>query len=581
MAIIYSYPSVTPVVADILLITQASDPSKATKSITLSSLKTLFGLNDSLNGVGTPGYIPFFETASRLVDSFISQDDNGLVMIGSQASGTRFTNTSVSSPTLDIQGNAIIGNEATDTLTVNSVSTFNANVTALGNATFGDDESTTVSMESTLDVQGPVSDAVGNLGTVGQVLSSTGGGILSWADTTAGTVKGTGTVNFVSKWSATDTLQDSIIFDDGTSVGIGTNDPQDKLEVQGSIYATPVAYSSNEDAYALRIGANNSTAFDMGIKIKSNSAGVPYMSLRSHNTEDLLILESTNVGIGLSPGQQPEDKLHVRGTIRAVATSTNDYAFIGLNTSGSDALGLRYANGSGEVELKDNLGVRRVRLSCDPDDYTYFNGAKGVGVGRDVGGDAKFEVNTALSGEVGAKIISTAGVVLEVETTTLNTADIQRWKIGNTIKAVVDSEGKFGIGRSDAATELDVLGKIRAVAKDTSGFSISSLNSNFTAASGLFFNTGSASLVLKNSANVENVKINSDGDSFLKGGRLGIGADLVTARSTTKVFVESGDIQIDQGSAAAATGIVLQTPDGSTRYKITVDNAGNIVSTQV
>ncbi len=573
MAIIYSYPSVTPVVADILLITQASDPSKATKSVTLSSVKALFGLNDSLNGVGTPGHIPFFETSSRLVDSFISQDANGLVFIGSQASGTRFTNTSVSSPTLtgtdlyttniygnnsgllNIQGNAIIGNEATDTLTVNSISTFNADVTVLGNTTLGDDDSTEVTMESTLSLQGPVKDSASNLGTNGQILVSNGSGSVSWGnpnegtvksvgitetgnaltitgspvtsegdiniagagtasqvilgdltltDLPVGTVKGTGTVNSVSKWSATDTLQDSIIFDDGT-----------------------------------------------------------------------------NVGIGLFTGQAPEDKLHVRGTIRAVATSINDYAFIGLNTSGSDALGLRYANGSGEVELKDNLGVRRVRLSCDPNDYTYFNGAKGVGVGRDVGGDAKFEVNTALSGEVGAKIISTAGVGLQVETIAANNADIQRWKIGNTIKAVVDSEGKFGIGRSDAAAELDVLGKIRGVAKDTSGFSIFSLNSNFTAASGLFYNTGSASLVLKNSANVENVKINSDGDSFLKGGRLGVGADLTTARSLTKVYVESGDIQIDQGSAVAATGIVLQTPDGSTRYKITVDNAGNIVSTQV
>lgn len=343
-----------------------------------------------------------------------------------------------------------------------------------------------------------------------------------------------------------------------------------------SMFNTPKMYNELISIKDLKAGINSSEV--------SGSGTTNFVAkwLDADTIQNSIIFDNgTNVGIGLATGQAPEDKLHVRGTIRAVATSTNDYAFIGLNTSGGDALGLRYANGSGEVELKDSLGVRRVRLSCDPDDYTYFNGAKGVGVGRDVAGDAKFEVNTALSGEVGAKIISTAGVGLEVETTALNTADIQRWKIGNTIKAVVDLEGKFGIGRSDAAAELDVLGKIRVVAKDTSGFSISSLNSNFTAASGLFYNTGSASLILKNSANVENVKINSDGDSFLKGGRLGIGADLVTARSLTKVFVESGDIQLDQGSAAAATGIVLQTPDGSTRYKITVDNAGNIVSTQV
>ncbi len=93
-------------------------------------------------------------------------------------------------------------------------------------------------------------------------------------------------------------------------VGIGTTSPLEKLEVQGSIYATPIIYSSSQDAYALRMGANNNTAFDMGIKIKSTSAGTPYMSLRSHNTEDLLVLKSGNVGIGTD---SPSEKLQVVG----------------------------------------------------------------------------------------------------------------------------------------------------------------------------------------------------------------------------------------------------------------------------
>ncbi len=94
------------------------------------------------------------------------------------------------------------------------------------------------------------------------------------------------------------------------NVGIGTTSPLEKLEVQGSIYATPIIYSSSQDAYALRMGANNNTAFDMGIKIKSTSAGTPYMSLRSHNTEDLLVLKSGNVGIGTD---SPSEKLQVVG----------------------------------------------------------------------------------------------------------------------------------------------------------------------------------------------------------------------------------------------------------------------------
>ena len=54
-------------------------------------------------------------------------------------------------------------------------------------------------------------------------------------------VLGTGTQNFVTKWSTTgSTLADSIIFDNGTSVGIGTASPNalNKLEVAGTIAST-------------------------------------------------------------------------------------------------------------------------------------------------------------------------------------------------------------------------------------------------------------------------------------------------------------------------------------------------------
>ena len=252
MAIIYSYPTVVPKVVDKLIITQTYDSSdeapvegNPTRSAAISDILALVGQ------AGTANTLSMFSGAG-LVDSLVSQA-NAIVYIGTQASGTRFTNTSISTPVLlgtdlyaaniygqnggllNIQGNAIIGNEATDTLTVNSVSTFNADVTALGNATFGDDDSTTVTIESTLDVQGPVSDAGGNLGTAGQVLSSTGGGSLSWADITGGTVKGTGAVNFVPKWSATDTLQNSTIFDSGTKVGINTITPLANLDVKETI----------------------------------------------------------------------------------------------------------------------------------------------------------------------------------------------------------------------------------------------------------------------------------------------------------------------------------------------------------
>ena len=53
-------------------------------------------------------------------------------------------------------------------------------------------------------------------------------------------VGGSGTINYVSKWSSSSALTDSQIFDDGTSVGIGTASPYaiNKLQVSGIIATT-------------------------------------------------------------------------------------------------------------------------------------------------------------------------------------------------------------------------------------------------------------------------------------------------------------------------------------------------------
>ena len=95
------------------------------------------------------------------------------------------------------------------------------------------------------------------------------------------------------------------------NVGIGTTSPLEKLEVQGTVYATPVAYAASQNAYALKMGAHNNTAFDQGIKIKSSSTGQPYMSFNDRN-EDTLVLRGAKVGIGTDNPTQA--KLCVSGS---------------------------------------------------------------------------------------------------------------------------------------------------------------------------------------------------------------------------------------------------------------------------
>ena len=97
------------------------------------------------------------------------------------------------------------------------------------------------------------------------------------------------------------------------NTGIGTITPLEKLEVEGTVYATPVFYAANQNSYALKIGASNNTAFDMGIKVRSTSSGTPFMSLCSNTTENLITLRGNNVGIETD---NPIFDLDVAGAIR-------------------------------------------------------------------------------------------------------------------------------------------------------------------------------------------------------------------------------------------------------------------------
>tara|TARA_R110000796_G_scaffold5529_1_gene20533 strand:+ start:23 stop:706 length:684 start_codon:yes stop_codon:yes gene_type:complete len=147
MAITSTYPIIAPKLTDLIVGTQtytAADPvlDNPTRNFTVQSIA-----NVVQNNGGTTNVIPAF-SATGLVDSLVSQDDQGLVFIGSSTgTGTRFTNTSISTPNLvgadlyvtniyggnggilNIQGNSTIGNEASDTLTVEATSTFNQDLT--------------------------------------------------------------------------------------------------------------------------------------------------------------------------------------------------------------------------------------------------------------------------------------------------------------------------------------------------------------------------------------------------------------------------------------------------------------------
>jgi hypothetical protein len=187
-----------------------------------------------------------------------------------------------------------------------------------------------------------------------------------------GLSSGTGTTNFVTKWSnATGGLTNSQIFDNGVNVGIGTNSPTNKLDVIGTARLT------NTNAFPLEVnrGLNVKAVGSASVGIKLGALDVAtykegatlfgqldadgnngrfFVQVRNENvmTTYLSILSSGNVGIGTGT---PTQKLDVAGGARF----TNDVIIgggaVGVNsllvakniTGGVDASGIR---SSGQIQ---------------------------------------------------------------------------------------------------------------------------------------------------------------------------------------------------------------------------------------
>jgi len=64
-----------------------------------------------------------------------------------------------------------------------------------------------------------------------------GNSILGSGNLTIGGITGSGTTNFVSKFTAAGAIGNSQIFDDGTNVGIGTSAPTSRLHIEGTFYS--------------------------------------------------------------------------------------------------------------------------------------------------------------------------------------------------------------------------------------------------------------------------------------------------------------------------------------------------------
>jgi hypothetical protein len=109
-------------------------------------------------------------------------------------------------------------------------------------------------------------------------------------------VTGTGTTNYLPKFTGASTIGNSQIFDDGTNVGIGTATPSRKLDVSGSGRFTGDLTIANSS----RLFLNGSTGQDWALRTNSSTANFEIVDWDS-TVARIIMTPSGNLGLGVTP----------------------------------------------------------------------------------------------------------------------------------------------------------------------------------------------------------------------------------------------------------------------------------------
>ena len=162
-------------------------------------------------------------------------------------------------------------------------------------------------------------------------------------------VNGTGTANYVSKWSDADTITNSVIYESSGNIGIGTSSPAYKLDVVGALRVSSTVL----------VADNTAVNFGLASQIYHNSATGGTQFTGSSGSNTLFVSDGGNVGIGTSTPSEALDLGGGVGDTRKIRFS------MGGNVASIASIGSGVANGLGNLAFSTRDGsveIERMRI---------------------------------------------------------------------------------------------------------------------------------------------------------------------------------------------------------------------------
>ena len=294
--------------------------------------------------------------------------------------------------------------------------------------------------------------------------SSSTRGLLSAADWVifANRISGSGTTNYIPKFNGATSLANSLIFDNGTNVSIGTTtNSGELLTAYGASEAAIVFQNSTTETGAgngLYLGVLNSENYLWTYENQPLIFG-------ANNTERMRITSGGNVGIGTS---SPLSRFQVNG-LTTIANGNGDF----LNFKFSQAFGNTSLSAvfDGSTDSANSLAFKINNAAGNSVERVIINGAGNVGIGTS-SPNQKLTIADAAFPILGFNIGSTAqgyigslnggGIALNsqlAQPLMFYTTDAERMRI--------TSGGNVGVGGTNPSARLEVIGGSFAVNTNT------------------------------------------------------------------------------------------------------------------